>query len=147
MSLAKLSIGFFLLRVTVNQIHRWIIYMAMGLSVISCMVFFFVSTFQCHPVSYFWDKHTQTGTCIDIDIVISLSYAFSAISITTDFTFALLPAWIVWHLNMKPRTKVALIVLMGMGCLYVAPLLQGLTRACVYCGLIKQSFVTAPAQP
>lgn len=121
MSLAKLSIGYFLLRVTISHIHRWIIYIAMGISVISCIVFFFISTFQCHPVSYFWDKHTQTGACLDINIIIDLSYAFSTFSIMTDFTFALLPAWIVWHLNMKPRTKVALIALMGMGCLYVLP--------------------------
>ncbi|KAK4222007.1 hypothetical protein QBC38DRAFT_107047 [Podospora fimiseda] len=116
MLLTKLSIGYFLLRVTVNKIHRMIIYSMMIITVISCMAFFFVSAFQCWPVQYFWDKHTRSGVCINSDIVIGLAYMFSACSIISDFTFALLPAWIVSHLNMKPKTKAALIVLMGLGC-------------------------------
>ncbi|KAK3991131.1 hypothetical protein QBC44DRAFT_58075 [Cladorrhinum sp. PSN332] len=116
MMLVKLSIGWFLLRVTINHIHRMIIYGMMVITVVSCMAFFFVSTFQCSPVQYFWDKHTRTGTCININAVIGLGYVFSACSIISDFTFALLPAWIVSHLNMKRRTKAALIVLMGLGC-------------------------------
>ncbi|KAL2255660.1 hypothetical protein VTK26DRAFT_2933 [Humicola hyalothermophila] len=112
----KLSIGWILLRVSVRRMHKGIIYVAASLTVASLVVFFFVCAFQCSPVSYFWDKYTQTGKCIDDNVIISLSYFFSALSILTDFVFALLPAWIVSHLNMKLKTKFALITLMGMGC-------------------------------
>lgn len=114
---AKMSIAWFLLRVTVKPIHKWIIYAAVGMTVVSCLAFFFACIFQCWPISYFWDKYTQTGTCVPDTVVIALAFLFSAISIITDFTFALLPAWIVSHLNMKLKTKIALIVLMGLGCL------------------------------
>ncbi|KAK4197984.1 hypothetical protein QBC40DRAFT_179759 [Triangularia verruculosa] len=119
MILSKLSIAYFLLRVTINRVHRWIIYFSAIITVASCAVFFFVSLFQCHPVSYFWTRHMDPdgGTCINFQVVIALAYLFSAMSIMSDFTFALLPAWIVSHLNMRPRTKAALITLMGMGCL------------------------------
>ncbi|KAK4172565.1 hypothetical protein QBC36DRAFT_73059 [Triangularia setosa] len=119
MILSKLSIAHFLLRITIHRVHRWIIYFAAIITVASCATFFFVSLFQCYPVYYFWTKHTDpgSGTCINMQVVIGLAYLFSAMSIMSDFTFALLPAWIVSHLNMRARTKAALITLMGLGCL------------------------------
>lgn len=119
MILAKASIALFLLRVAVRRAHIWIIYGAMAITVVTCLAFFFVLIFQCSPVSYFWDKYTQTGVCIPDDVVSGLGYLYSACSIITDFTFALLPAWIISQLKMKTRTKVALIPLMAMGCVYV----------------------------
>jgi hypothetical protein len=121
MIFAKFSIGWFLLRVTINRIHRWIIYTAAIVTCASCLCFFFVVLFQCNPISYYWDKYTQTGTCIDTQVVIALAYLYSAFSVASDFTFALLPAWVVSHLNMKKSTKAALIFLMGLGCVYVCP--------------------------
>jgi hypothetical protein len=121
MFFAKLSIGWFLLRVTVNRIHRWIIYTAAIVTCASCLCYFFVALFQCSPISYYWDKHSQTGTCIDVQIVIWLVYLYSGFAVISDFTFALLPAWMVSHLNMKRNMKIAVIILMGMGCVYVCP--------------------------
>ncbi|GAB1318555.1 Rhodopsin domain-containing protein [Madurella fahalii] len=117
MTLAKTSIAWFLLRVAVQRIHKWIIYVASVMTIVSCCTFFFACAFQCSPVSYFWDKYTQPGTCISDGVVIALAYLFSVISIISDFIFALLPAWIVSHLNIKLKTKLALIALMGLGCL------------------------------
>lgn len=116
MILAKASIALFLLRVAVRRLHVWIIYGATAITFVTCLAFFLVTVFQCHPVSYFWDKYTQTGTCIPDDVVVGLGYLYSACSIITDFTFALLPAWIISQLKMKRRTKLALIPLMAMGC-------------------------------
>ncbi|KAI1775941.1 hypothetical protein F4818DRAFT_415482 [Hypoxylon cercidicola] len=116
MILAKASIALFLLRVAAQRMHVWIIYGATAITFVTCLVFFTVTIFQCHPVSYFWDKYTQTGTCVPGDVIIGLVYLYSACSIITDFTFALLPAWIISQLKMKRRTKLALIPLMAMGC-------------------------------
>lgn len=116
MLLVKASMTCFFRRVIVERLHKWILYAAMAGTAFSCVVFFFTCIFQCWPVSYFWDKYTQTGTCIPDRIVIALAILFSIINMITDFTFALLPAWIVLHLNMKFRTKLALCALMGLGC-------------------------------
>jgi hypothetical protein len=120
MFFAKLSIAWFLLRVTVSRLHRWIIYIAAIFSTASCLCYIFVALFQCNPISYYYDKN-QPGSCIDIHIVVWLLYLYSSFAVISDFTFALLPAWVVSHLNMKKSMKVALIVLMGMGCMYVRP--------------------------
>lgn len=113
---AKISIGLFLLRVTVSQIQRRIIYTAMGLTVLTGVLFFFVTLLQCSPVSFFWNKH-QTGTCLNIDVIIALTFFYSAISALCDFTFGLMPFWLVWGLNMRKSEKMALIPILSMGCM------------------------------
>ncbi|KAH9906368.1 hypothetical protein F4778DRAFT_725582 [Xylariomycetidae sp. FL2044] len=116
MLFSKMSIAWFLLRVAAQRLHRWIIWAALTITTVTCMTFFFVTIFQCHPVSYFWDTYTQEGTCINSTVVIALGYIYSSCAVITDFTFALLPAWIIFQLKMKARTKLALVPLMAMGC-------------------------------
>ncbi|KAK4457602.1 hypothetical protein QBC42DRAFT_278750 [Cladorrhinum samala] len=114
----KLSIATFLLRVTVKRVHQWIIHSASIVTIISCLTFIFVVIFECHPINYFWNKYTtdKPGSCLKLEIMLSLSYIYSIASIMSDFTYALLPAWVVSHLNMARNTKIGLMFLMGMGC-------------------------------
>ncbi|KAL1881321.1 hypothetical protein Daus18300_001174 [Diaporthe australafricana] len=115
MIFSKISIGIFLLRIIVERIQIWFIYIALAINVMTGLVFFFVTTLQCQPVSYFWHK-SQPGTCIPISIIIGLTYLYSSLNIICDFTFALLPIFIVRKLNMKRRMKIAIIPLLSMGC-------------------------------
>lgn len=119
MIMSKLSIGWFLLRIAIKRIHAWTIYFAMFISVIVGIVFFFVTLFQCKPISYFWRKHTQTGQCMSIEVIVALGYVYSAFSIISDFTFAILPVFLVWNLQLNTKTKWALIPLLTMGCMCV----------------------------
>ncbi|KAF2032657.1 hypothetical protein EK21DRAFT_60357 [Setomelanomma holmii] len=114
---SKISIGLFLLRVTVKPIHKWILYCAMGLTVFTGLVFFFVTLLQCSPISYFWDKSSGTGSCVPIDVIIALTFLYSACAIISDFTFAILPFFLVWGLNMPVKTRVLLIPVLGMACI------------------------------
>lgn len=115
---AKISIGLFLLRVTVQRIHQWIIYTVMGLTVLTGLVFFFVTLLQCTPIDFFWNKK-QDGFCVNIDIIIALTFLYSVVSVACDFTFAILPMFLVWNLNMSVRTRVVLVPILGMACVYV----------------------------
>ncbi|KAK0744619.1 hypothetical protein B0T21DRAFT_280201 [Apiosordaria backusii] len=115
MILVKLSIGYFLLRVTITRLHKWIIYIAAAITCVSCLTFFFLALFQCYPISYFWNKD-QEGKCIDMKILTALAILYSIFSVITDLTFALLPAWVVAQLRMDRKSKMAVIGLMGMGC-------------------------------
>jgi hypothetical protein len=115
---AKISIGLFLLRVTIKPIHKWIIYIVMGLTALTGLVFFFVTLLQCTPISYFWNKK-QTGFCVNIDIIIALTFLYSAISVICDFTFAILPVFLVWGLNMDLKTRALLVPILGMACMWV----------------------------
>lgn len=112
---SKLSFAVFLLRIVSRRIHAWIIYAASMCTVVGGVAFFLVTLFQCKPISHYWDK-TGDGVCISMDIIIALGYLYSAFSVITDFTFAVLPAFLIWGLNMKKRARFVLIFLIAMGC-------------------------------
>ncbi|CAI4215911.1 unnamed protein product [Parascedosporium putredinis] len=112
---SKLSIGWFLLRVTTTKLYRWIIFIAMGSTAFSGLVFFFVTLFQCNPIPYFWNKDLE-GKCVNIEVVIALAILYSVTAVISDFIFAILPAVIVWQLQLHKRTKLMLIPLLAMGC-------------------------------
>ena len=112
---SKISIGWFLLRITVRRIDIWIIYCVMLITVLTGIVFFFVTLFQCTPVEFFWDTHLN-GHCVPMEVIIALTYLYSAFSVICDFTFALLPLALIWSLNMDRKSKLALIPIMAMAC-------------------------------
>ncbi|KAH6657221.1 hypothetical protein BKA67DRAFT_182988 [Truncatella angustata] len=115
MILSKTSIACFLVRITPHRIHRWIIYIALGLSIFCGLAFFCIALFQCLPIEYFWTR-TGSGYCMAVDVIINIVYAYSAMSIITDSTFTILPVWLVWHLQMDKKTKLALIPILSMAC-------------------------------
>ncbi|KAK1908997.1 hypothetical protein P3342_011074 [Pyrenophora teres f. teres] len=123
---SKLSIGFLLLRISIRRLHTWIIITAMFVSVIAGGTFFFVCLFQCYPISFMWDRTSQQGKCVDNTVITALGYVYSAFSIISDFTFAIIPGFLVWHLQLKRRTKVALIPLITMGCIASAAVIARL---------------------
>ncbi|KAJ4144275.1 hypothetical protein LMH87_003165 [Akanthomyces muscarius] len=112
---SKLSFAWFLLRIINKKAHAWIIYSASMCTVVGGVVFFFVTLLQCHPISHYWDK-TDSGHCISMDIIIALGYLYSAFSVVTDFAFAILPGFVVWHLNLQKRARLVVIILITMGC-------------------------------
>jgi hypothetical protein len=114
---AKISIGFFLLRITISKLHRWIIYGNVIISVLAGSVFLFVTIFQCSPVNYFWDRSSPSGNCINVEVIIGLTYFYSVVSAINDFTFGILPMFLVWGLQMDKRTKLALVPILSMACI------------------------------
>nr|XP_036578635.1 uncharacterized protein CTRU02_11555 [Colletotrichum truncatum]KAF6785930.1 integral membrane protein [Colletotrichum truncatum] len=113
---SKISIGWFLLRITVRKIDVWIIYTVMFCTVCTGVVFFFVTLLQCLPIPFFWDKSIK-GHCVEMDVIIALTYLYSAFSVICDFTFAILPIILIWKLKMDRKTKVALVPIMAMACI------------------------------
>ncbi|KAK2039456.1 hypothetical protein LZ31DRAFT_84940 [Colletotrichum somersetense] len=114
---SKISIGYFLLRITVRKVDIWIIYIVMMLTVCTGVVFFFVTLLQCQPISYFWNQSSQNGHCVPMDVIIALTFLYSAFSVICDFTFAILPIVLIWKLKMNRQTKLALVPVMAMACI------------------------------
>lgn len=152
MILSKISIAIFLLRIIVEKIHLWLIYVALCINVLSGLVFFFVTLLQCHPLTYFWEQYLPekvgSGSCISSDIIIALTYLYSSLNIICDFTFALLPIVIVQGLNMNRRLKIAIIPLLSMGCIASSAVVVRLAYVQTFADreyLCKQAH--APASP
>ncbi|KAH7065589.1 hypothetical protein B0J12DRAFT_715639 [Macrophomina phaseolina] len=124
MLFAKISIGFFLLRVTVEQVYIWIIWIAMATTASTGAVFFFVTVLQCSPISFFWSKAVGgQGKCVNIEVIIALTYFYSAVNALCDLTFGILPIFMLWNLNMSRRTKIVVAPILSMACVASAGIL------------------------
>ena len=112
----KLSIGIMLLRLTIVRSHRVVIYSVLAVTEAFSTVFFFMFIFQCRPSSFFWTRYTGgTGVCFQPDIIVNMTYAWSAISCVGDWMLAIIPVLIVWNLQMNIRTKISVVLILSMG--------------------------------
>jgi hypothetical protein len=117
---AKISVGLSLLRYTpiFQKSFRCITHIVIYTSVVMGMIYGLLAMFQCSPVDYFWTRALGAkGTCISMDIIIAFTYAMSAIFAVCDFSFALLPIFLIKGLNMSRNQKFALIPILSMACM------------------------------
>ncbi|KAI6358940.1 hypothetical protein MCOR25_007205 [Pyricularia grisea] len=111
----KWSIGFTLLRIAGGK--RWV-----TILIYSCLVLVTICTggtgmflfFGCDPVQKNWYPELP-GTCHPREIQTALSFLVAAVSIFTDWVFAILPAVLIWKLQMPSRVKMSVIGLLGLG--------------------------------
>lgn len=65
----------------------------------------------CHPVDALWGA--RPGVC-NARLNSAVSFFFSAVSIVTDLMLAILPAILIWPIQMKRRVKTSVVVILGM---------------------------------
>ncbi|KUJ17812.1 uncharacterized protein LY89DRAFT_747710 [Mollisia scopiformis] len=127
LSITKLSILALYLRVFQHQ-HRFkiAVYALIFVIILSTTILSALTIFQCHPISYFWDKDIHNGACLDVN---ALAYANSGSSIAQDFMIIALPIPVISKLNMETRRKVAvgfMFAVGGFGCIISIVRLQSL---------------------
>ncbi|KAK7992118.1 hypothetical protein PG996_012866 [Apiospora saccharicola] len=111
----KWSLGFTLLRIGDGK--RWvqaIIYTCLALVTICTGGTGMYLFFQCTPVEKNWHPEME-GSCQPREIQTALSFLVAAVSITTDWIFAMLPFALIWKLQMGARVKASVIGLLGLG--------------------------------
>jgi hypothetical protein len=114
-SVFKIAIGFFLLRITIVPIHIWIIRTIMAVAAFVGVAYTLLVIFQCKPISYWWDLDpTHTGTCLSASLVMNFTYVVSALNSFADWTFGILPIFVVKDLQMKRRVKVIVSAIIGL---------------------------------
>ncbi|RAL09400.1 uncharacterized protein BO97DRAFT_351961 [Aspergillus homomorphus CBS 101889] len=118
--LCKISVSIFILRITIDRMHRIVIGIVVALVIAAGLAFFILLLVQCHPLSYFWMRLSTEeygkGTCININIVMGSLYIFSATSALFDLTIAVLPILLVRKLKMHRDVKIAVAGLLSMAC-------------------------------
>lgn len=112
----KFSIAIFLLRIAVARTHKIIIWTTVAIVEIYGAFFFFLFVLQCRPSAYFWTRYTGgKGTCINPTITVDATYVYSAISCAADWTLGIIPVFLVWNLQMNPRTKLVVAMILAVG--------------------------------
>lgn len=86
----------------------------MALTVVFGIAFFFVGVFQCNPISAYWEIYPGVeGYCIPEGTIIIMNYVASGLNIIADWTFGILPGFIVWSLKMPLKTRILVIALLS----------------------------------
>ncbi|KAI1080225.1 hypothetical protein F5B20DRAFT_589642 [Whalleya microplaca] len=111
----KVSICVALLRIT--QAKRYVIplWLVMLLSVGITFVAFVTLLVGCKPIAASWDA--GVGECDHSGRVMNIAILISAIAILTDWSCAIIPAFILWNLNMRFDVKVSLVFVLALGVL------------------------------
>ncbi|KAF4455281.1 hypothetical protein F53441_2356 [Fusarium austroafricanum] len=114
----KASIAIFLLRICVTKTHKAIIWTITVITELYSLFFFLLFILQCRPTSLFWLRYTPNpppGSCLDASVVAKAFYAYSALSCLSDWTYSILPMFLVWKLQMSRRTKISVVGILAAG--------------------------------
>ncbi|KAH8669062.1 CFEM domain-containing protein [Xylariales sp. PMI_506] len=111
-TLLKMSMLFFYLRIFPTPMVRKLLWCTIGFSVVFGLTFVFIGVFQCNPISYVWTEWDgeHTGTCLDFNAAI---WANAGISIAVDLWMIVIPLSQLHKLNLHWKKKV------GVGLMFV----------------------------
>lgn len=120
-AITKISIAIALLRLAVHKAHRIVLWTVTGVVIIAGIMIWLVFLAGCQPVSYFWShvNGNHEGSCIRRQILLDVGYLYSFLIVLSDVTLGIMPAVLIWHLQMDRRTKIALAGVLSLGALYV----------------------------
>ncbi|KAI0434531.1 hypothetical protein F5Y09DRAFT_295729 [Xylaria sp. FL1042] len=119
MWLIKLSIGLFLFRLAAQKRYKWILGISIVVVGIWSFALFFWNIFQCYPVPAQWDytilARDPKSHCVSADEIVSAAYALSALTILSDWLYALLPIPMIWRVKMTSQAKFSVIAVLSLG--------------------------------
>ncbi|KAI9648161.1 hypothetical protein NHQ30_002793 [Ciborinia camelliae] len=116
-AVVKSSIAFYLIRIANKPIHIYTIYVSMAIFLAYTAAFFFFLLLQCRPITFFWTRlqGETNGHCAKAEVIAGLAYGHGAVSVMTDLTLGIIPAFIVVDLQINTRTKVAVAMTLALG--------------------------------
>ncbi|KAK6580089.1 hypothetical protein PZA11_007111 [Diplocarpon coronariae] len=116
-TVTKIAIGGYFLRLSSKRYQRMTVYVTLAVVMIFSTMYFFFLLFQCGPISYLWTKYThdRDGRCLSSSTLSAITYAHCAMSAITDWAFGILPIFFVWRMQMDPRTKFSVILILSLG--------------------------------
>jgi len=113
----RVTVGMFLLRIVSRKVHRVIIHTlnAIGIAFGACYLATIV--FQCIPLPYFWERLDMNGVgiCFDANISVRMTIAATVVGAVIDWSFGLLPIWVLWTVHLSSRRKIVVCSLLGLG--------------------------------
>jgi hypothetical protein len=113
-SLAKISVCLFLLRIFQSATFRYTTYTIIGLNAAIAVTWVLTDTLRCIPVHLAWDQWEtkEQGTCVNF-IMVTFVNAF--VNIGVDTVMVLMPVYEVSKLNLSARKKLGVSVMFAMG--------------------------------
>lgn len=119
-SLAKISVVLFLLRIFQTPTFRYISYGLIGINAAIGITWALVDSFRCIPTHLTWDGWTneESGQCINF---INSILVNCLVNIFVDAVIIILPVFEVSKLQMPLRKKLTVALMFVVGSVYVSP--------------------------
>ncbi|PVH95305.1 hypothetical protein DM02DRAFT_618003 [Periconia macrospinosa] len=111
----KASICVLILRITPQRTYRWILYGVIVISSLGSFIRIVAYLARCQPLEAAW--YPAKGKCGPASILTNVSYFFGTICILTDFICALLPALIIWKIQIFRKAKLYIGIMLALGVL------------------------------
>lgn len=120
-SIMKASIATTLLTWAKSKVHIYLLWTAIALDTIICLVVTFYIVFQCSPVSYAWTRIDPTvkGTCQPFTGQLYMGYALCIVTISIDMLFLFVPFFMLKGRGVSSRIKTYIYSILGLGVLWV----------------------------
>ncbi|KAH7130877.1 hypothetical protein EDB81DRAFT_905479 [Dactylonectria macrodidyma] len=113
--MVKLSVGSSLLRIASTKFYKYLILSIMVFTAVYTVACVFTLILQCSDIRALWDPMVK-ATCWSQQVLQGLSYTNAAFNILTDLLFAvIIPIPMLWNLNVRFRTRISLIGILGLG--------------------------------
>ncbi|KAE8350679.1 hypothetical protein BDV28DRAFT_159401 [Aspergillus coremiiformis] len=131
----KAAVGTFLLRIVRNKIHIRFIW---GCLVVTAIITLFASitvVIQCLPVEKTWNPSIEGRCWLDFSKV---GYTVGSWFVAADFSFAILPWFVIWDLNMKYKEKITVACGLSLG---VFAGICGIIRTVALAGLNASEYI------
>lgn len=109
----KTSICATLIRLSVQRRYTYFLYGIIVVTILTTFVTLISVWIQCRPLAASWGE--VAGECMDVNVLITLTYVVSGLNIATDWSVSLLPIAILWRLQMPVKMKIAVSFVLGLG--------------------------------
>lgn len=121
-ALTKIIVCLQLLRIFPKQtracrIFLWLILIVVTITTVFTIV---VSIDACHPLEFSWTRYkfpTPSGYCNGGKLALWTIYSSIFVSVSVDWSLAILPAYLVWNTKMDKHTKRSVWFVLSMGSL------------------------------
>ncbi|KAK1637397.1 hypothetical protein BDP81DRAFT_394064 [Colletotrichum phormii] len=134
--LLKVCVGLLLLSIAIVPLHIWTLRILLCSTFLFGSLYFILVIFQYRPLHVFWDVGPRTpGSCFSTSVVLGCTYTLAILNCIADWTFGILPLLIVWSLQMRLKTKLLVILLLGFASIAS---IATIVRAVAVPGLLSQ---------
>ncbi|CZT51138.1 related to integral membrane protein [Rhynchosporium secalis] len=116
-TVTKVAVAAYFLRLASKRYQRVVVYYTLSTVMVFSTLYFFFLIFQCSPMNYLWTKYGDDGAgrCLKSTTLSAITYAHCAMSAITDWSFGILPIFFVRKMQMDPRTKFSVILILSLG--------------------------------
>ncbi|KAF9894850.1 hypothetical protein FE257_004471 [Aspergillus nanangensis] len=113
-SLAKISVCLFLLRIFQSRAFRYVTYIIIGLNAAIAFTWILTDSLRCMPPRLAWTGWAgeEPGKCIDF---MTATFANAFVNIAVDTVMVLMPVYEILKLNLNARKKAGVGIMFAMG--------------------------------